>query len=547
MLEEDAEYLLQQLKCIVTNKDIAPETLSKSPELVPVQEALSYLSHSIQEANAFIQQLSAGQLEAPPPPRTNFLASSVKELHSGVRHLLWQTNQLGHGDYNVRMNHLGDFSQQFNDMVEQLGKREENLKQQAISLRETISLLHSIMDGLADWIIVTDQCSGEVIFANEKAQYLYYTQVTTEEGDERMLMDLILLEGQKRSRSYELEFQHTYGDRIFHTRLFPIQWQEKPAIVHHISDVTNEKEYEDKIRRMALQDELTGLYNRRHCLAEFQSLLEKRKEFAYCMIDLDSLKHVNDVFGHLAGDTYIKTVAEEMLKVARSSDVVCRMGGDEFTILFLSCSSQVALEKLHTVDLALGNLSQDYPMSISFGAIHLLEGEKYSPKEIMERADSEMYFLKKLKKMTKRIVSNLGDRIYWKQSFSMPYPELESNHKNIFHSFELFLNACTKGSGKDGVLYTLSNFIGEASHCLAWEEELFENMNYPDSKAHKNQHDYFQKLCTELYQDLEHNTPTTEFIETSLVNILQFMETHFSCTDKQIVEYIAPQEKSTLS
>jgi diguanylate cyclase (GGDEF)-like protein/PAS domain S-box-containing protein len=103
-----------------------------------------------------------------------------------------------------------------------------------------------------------------------------------------------------------------------------------------LSDITEKKQYEERIAYMAYRDELTGLYNRSyfnqtvvHCLEESQP---ERNKHALIMIDLDRFKMINDTLGHYAGDELIKYVAELISRHTRPQDIVARFGGDEFVI-----------------------------------------------------------------------------------------------------------------------------------------------------------------------------------------------------------------------
>jgi diguanylate cyclase (GGDEF)-like protein len=92
-----------------------------------------------------------------------------------------------------------------------------------------------------------------------------------------------------------------------------------------------------ELDRLAHTDTLTGLHNRRYMEQELDRHTELfkryRHPFAVMMLDLDSLKLINDTFGHAAGDEAIQHLAEAMLANIRDTDIPCRYGGDEFIIL----------------------------------------------------------------------------------------------------------------------------------------------------------------------------------------------------------------------
>lgn len=132
-----------------------------------------------------------------------------------------------------------------------------------------------------------------------------------------------------------------------------------------ISDIDEDKQKMDTLRRRAERDALTGLYNREETERRIRGYLQERPDeiCALFMIDTDNFKQVNDSQGHLFGDAVLTELASGMRKLTRRSDVVGRIGGDEFTIFLKNLPSrEIAKEKIAE----LLNLFQ-----------HLFEGEKY--------------------------------------------------------------------------------------------------------------------------------------------------------------------------
>lgn len=399
MNKEDIDLLVEQIRQIILNKPIKEELKSESEELAELQEAVLYLSGLLSESNEFLKHFQAGELDAKPPGRHNLLAGNLKELHSSLKHLTWQANQIANGDYSQKVDFLGDFSASFNSMIHQLAEREAKLKHQSVVLSDMVELIKSILDGLKDWIVVIDSESDEVIYTNQSANQLFYDM----EIEKYICGEKCELIEQLRQQSRDCKgsiFEYTCprSMKILRVKSSGIKWNNKVACVHYIQDVTDEREYHEQVEEMAYTDELTGLYNRRYCMKQLERQLSQKNEFSFCMIDLDGLKYANDNFGHASGDRYLKTVADEMLKISRTTDIVCRIGGDEFAILFLNCASDIALKKMKQVNLSIESLSEGFLMSISYGVIHIEAGMNILPETILMWADKKMYALKNIKK-----------------------------------------------------------------------------------------------------------------------------------------------------
>ncbi|ADH89571.1 diguanylate cyclase [Ancylobacter novellus DSM 506] len=108
-------------------------------------------------------------------------------------------------------------------------------------------------------------------------------------------------------------------------------------------DVTTERQTEEHLRHLAVSDPLTGLWNRRRLIEEGQRELElgatAGKECSLLIVDIDRFKSINDNHGHAAGDEVLRTVAQRGLSQLRRSDVMARIGGEEFAVLLPGTSA----------------------------------------------------------------------------------------------------------------------------------------------------------------------------------------------------------------
>jgi diguanylate cyclase (GGDEF)-like protein/PAS domain S-box-containing protein len=169
------------------------------------------------------------------------------------------------------------------------------------------------------------------------------------------------------------------------------------------ADITDRKNMEEQLRRMAQFDVLTQLPNRvliGDRLKQAMALAKREKsQLALMFLDLDKFKPVNDTLGHEVGDLLLKQVAERLQLSIRASDTVARIGGDEFVVLLpvIETSHDVAV----VAEKILAALNQTFQIgshtihiSSSIGiAIYPQHGS--SEKELMINADTAMYYAKK--------------------------------------------------------------------------------------------------------------------------------------------------------
>ena len=154
----------------------------------------------------------------------------------------------------------------------------------------------------------------------------------------------------------------------------------------------------EQLDLLAHQDTLVCLPNRRGFMRELERLVDRAKRYgesaAMLYVDLDGLKMINDTFGHKAGDEALTQVAQLLVGGVRRSDVVARIGGDEFGIL-LSHADEISAHETagRLVDLIADcdfmHEGDALPLSVAIGVATI--GSEDEPETIMARADEEMY------------------------------------------------------------------------------------------------------------------------------------------------------------
>lgn len=137
-------------------------------------------------------------------------------------------------------------------------------------------------------------------------------------------------------QSYESDFTREDGEIIrLRTKRIIVDGPDAPGqfILGMSEDVTDMRDAEARILRLAHYDSLTGLHNRSSFLERLDVLMRAGGSFAVLTIDLDRFKAINDQFGHLAGDEVLVEVANRLRRAANSDTLVTRVGGDEFVLV----------------------------------------------------------------------------------------------------------------------------------------------------------------------------------------------------------------------
>ncbi len=154
-----------------------------------------------------------------------------------------------------------------------------------------------------------------------------------------------------------------------------------------------------EIRSLSLIDELTGIYNRRGFFTvanqQIQIARRLRKKLLLLYGDMDQLKWINDTFGHAEGDRAIREVAQIFRLTFRASDLIARMGGDEFAVLGIEedqADFQKITERLrHRLASRLFRGDDSYRLSLSIGMVRFDPESLERPEDLLVKADQLMY------------------------------------------------------------------------------------------------------------------------------------------------------------
>lgn len=245
------------------------------------------------------------------------MAGLVKAIQANMRHLLWQMKQVESGAFEQRIDYMGEFSQTFNNMVEQLD-----------------NALTSLREKEAELLAITQELRNEV--------------------------------------------------------------EKRGAALAAV------KKSEETFRFLAEHDPLTDLLNRRSFFARAEVELARATLMSthscVALMDVDHFKSFNDRYGHPAGDSALRHIADLGRRTLRANDIMGRYGGEEFVFLFgnsgleqgKSAAERIrALIEAHPVQLC----DKEVPVTASFGVVVINPGTKVDGilKAAIQRADAAMY------------------------------------------------------------------------------------------------------------------------------------------------------------
>lgn len=207
----------------------------------------------------------------------------------------------------------------------------------------------------------------------------------------------------------------------------------KGEVVSIVRDITESKNTEEELKYLSLHDPLTGLYNRNYFENELQRLGNSR-EYPIAMIsaDLDGLKLVNDTMGHKEGDRFILACAAVLKGAMRGSDVLARVGGDEFALILPYTSlekAEIIIERIRSQVEKYNELQKGLPLSISLG-LSVSENPRQPLEEVYAAADRVMYKdkLNRSKEARGNIVRALLAQVYEGESAIAGYSEKIQEH-----------------------------------------------------------------------------------------------------------------------
>ncbi|MFW5987957.1 MAG: diguanylate cyclase [bacterium] len=245
-----------------------------------------------------------------------------------------------------------------------------------------------------------------ILQENEKIKYINHAFLRIVEKKEKNILDKNIEEifpgenikeylnnNQRESKDkFIIDFQAKGKKKWLNIRRSEMKFKDTKLKILILVDISDQKQSEEKIRFLSFHDQLTGLFNRNYFMEEIKRLDSSRQlPITLIMVDINNLKLINDIFGHDKGDQLIKKTANILAKNIRESDILARIGGDEFAVLLPHTTLKKGEEIISRIKNICANSEiMNIEISIALGAA---SKEKMDQKinDVFKLADDNMY------------------------------------------------------------------------------------------------------------------------------------------------------------
>ena len=280
--------------------------------------------------------------------------------------------------------------------VQSVGRDITERKYVEKTLQIVESNLRQLIVDNADGLIVANP-DGLVLFVNPAAERIMARRAWDLVGRP---FDFPLIPGQRQEMCL---MTGPSKEVVVEMRVVDTTWQGRQAMLASLRDITELAQLRQELEALSLVDELTGLYNRRGFLTLARQQVKTAQRMARRLhlffIDVDDLKQINDRLGHAEGDKALVAASQVLKSTFRGSDIVARMGGDEFAALALEGEDRVDEPVLARLEQNLRACRRQglhpFRLSLSVGSTAFNPGDPRALEDLIREADQRMYLNKR--------------------------------------------------------------------------------------------------------------------------------------------------------
>lgn len=399
-------------------------------------------------------------------------------------------------------------------------------KQLEEALRNQNLLLNTVLSNVEAHVYMKDR-EGRYLYANQGAGELLGRPVEEIIGKTdmdflsaeivaplRALDQAVFDSGVSQSREEALV------DREGRTRYF---WSVKVPLVHAeqpdrligvSTNVTELHRLREELERQAMTDSLTGIPNRRRFYEDAERHFARARRYGEALsllvLDIDHFKDINDTRGHQIGDQVLCGIAAHFRQALRGSDILGRVGGEEFAILLphtdLDAAAQLAdrLRQTLSEQRFAGDAGHQLGATVSIGVATLLPTDT-SLDGLYGRADQALYNAKEqgrnrvaIGRVAARMHEAASLHLIWQSDYACGEPAIDEEHRELFRLANELLDLAMTEPAPDTLLTHLDALLTHVAEHFIHEEEILRRQGYPDLERHAALHQHLVESALTL-------------------------------------------------
>jgi diguanylate cyclase (GGDEF)-like protein/hemerythrin-like metal-binding protein/PAS domain S-box-containing protein len=317
-------------------------------------------------------------------------------------------------------------------------------------------------------------------------------------------------------------------------------------------DVTRAVKKEEILRNAAIIDPLTGLYNRNFFYGRVSEEITRAQSdiapLSMIAIDIDHFKYVNDIWGHPVGDEILERTARFLKSAIRRSDVLSRVGGEEFVVLLPNTPIENAMgvaNKMH--DVLNGN---PHPrvgkITASFGVAERLPGEDFN--SWYKRADDAVYVAKKrgrnqvVQTADKQPVFNQASvYIEWKAEWNSGNPTIDEQHADLVEIGNHLTFLSVSGAIAQQISRQIDELLVHVANHFQTEEDIIGKIGFPAFDEHRKIHADLLSRASSMSAEYLSNREKSPIFLSFMINDL--IVEHMRTEDVRFFPYLSPSGK----
>ena len=307
----------------------------------------------------------------------------------------------------------------------------------------------------------------------------------------------------------------------------------------------------ESLETLAVTDELTGLYNRHFIDFRIKEEMENSdchdKPLSLIILDLDHFKHVNDKWGHPIGDEVLKHSAQLTKKSIRKSDILARIGGEEFVVLMPNTGIHDALVVAEKIRQQMQNIPYSITgrVTASFGVAEKRKNESFN--NWYKRTDEALY---RAKKGGRNLVicSNPQENttiakvhLDWKSEWECGHQQIDGQHQELVKQGDILIQMSLSNVEDDKILHQLDIVLNHIVIHFDTEEQILKDIGFPDYEAHATIHKNLVEKSLQLKESYQNEQLKSSAFFSFIID--EIIIGHMLDKDRKFFSYIPTLKK----